>query len=186
MAGNPIKDMTTNMSTLDDRRYGFLGWQCRIRQLAVRQQEGRPSDGMVPRIKVDGNDLGRAVLLILKKPEYGVTEELRHMVQSTNDPRATREKGLRFLASSYYQRAQEFQDQMTGLFSPDSALAEMLLQSGQCRLEFEQYEQQHFVSCDVQKLSEGEYSYDATYWHNSLFNPALPASPLIIGFTPIW
>ena len=178
--------MTVNMSSLDDRRYAFLGWQCRIRQLAVRQQEGRPNEGMVPRIKVEGRELGRAVTLILKKQEYGVTEEFRHMVQSTNDPRVTREKGLRFLASSYYQRAQEFQDTMTALFSPGSEMAEELLRSGQCRLEFEQYEQKHSVACDVHQLSEGEYSYDATFWHNSLFNPSMPGAPVILGFTPIW
>lgn len=186
MSANPIKDMTANMSTLDDRRYGFLGWQCRLRQLAVRQREGRPSDGMVPLVTVDGSELGRAVVLILKRPEFGVTEELRHMVQSTNDPRVTREKGLRFLASSYYQRAREFQDVMTGLFNPDSSLAEAVIQAGQCRLVFEQYEQQHSVMCDVESLAPGNYSYDATFWHNSLFNPSMPATPVIVGFTPIW
>jgi len=186
MAANPIKDMTENMSTVDDRRYGFLGWQCRLRQAAVRQRDGRPSDGMVPRVIVDDNEIGRAIVLILKKPEFGVTEELRHMVQSTNDPRVTLEKGLRFLASSYYQRAREFQDQMTGLFGADSSIAAEVLQKGHCRLEFEQYEQRYSVACDVQELSAGEYSYDATFWHNSLFNPALPAQPKIIGFKPIW
>lgn len=186
MPSNPVQDISTNMSTLDDRRYGFLGWQCRLRQLAVRQREGRPSEGMTPAISVGGEDLGRAVVLILKKQEFSVTEELRHMVQSTNDPRVAREKGLRFLASSYYQRAREFQDLMTGLFSHDSEMAKTMLQAGQCRLVFEQYEQQHSVACDVQPLEAGDYSYDATYWHNSLFNPSLPANPLIIGFMPIW
>ncbi len=186
MPGNPIQDISANMSTLDDRRYGFLGWQCRLRQLAVRQREGQPSEGMAPTITVNGEELGRAILLILKKPEFGVTEEFRHMVQSTNDPRVTREKGLRFLASSYYQRAREFQDLMTGLFSPDSKTATTLLQAGQCRLQFEQYEQQHSFSCDVQQIHPGDYSYDATFWHNSLFNPSMPANPLIIGFKPIW
>jgi len=186
MTANPIKDMTENMSTVDDRRYGFIGWQCRLRQLAVRQREGRPSDGMVPTVMIDGRNLGRAVVLILKKPEFGVTEELRHMVQSTNDPRVSREKGLQFLASSYYQRTREFQDLMTGLFSAGSSIAEEVLQTGQCQLVFEQYEQQYSVTCDVQKLAADEYSYDATFWHNSLFNPSMPASPLIIGFTPIW
>ena len=28
----------------------FLGWQCRLRQIAMRQREGQPSDGMQPRV----------------------------------------------------------------------------------------------------------------------------------------
>ena len=31
----------------------FLGWQCRLRQIAMRQGEGQPSDGMQPRVATD-------------------------------------------------------------------------------------------------------------------------------------
>ena len=31
----------------------FIGWQCRIRQIAVREGGGRPSSGMRPRVVAD-------------------------------------------------------------------------------------------------------------------------------------
>ena len=31
----------------------FLGWQCRLRQLAVREAGGRPTSGMRPELRLD-------------------------------------------------------------------------------------------------------------------------------------
>ncbi len=38
------------MPAKGDIRDHFLAWQCRIRQMAMREQGGRPSPGMRPRV----------------------------------------------------------------------------------------------------------------------------------------
>ena len=39
-----------NKKTAAKRRDSFLDWQCRIRQVAMREEGGRPSPGMRPRV----------------------------------------------------------------------------------------------------------------------------------------
>ena len=36
----------------------FVGWQCRLRQLAAREGDGRPTDGMRPELVLDGRRAG--------------------------------------------------------------------------------------------------------------------------------
>ncbi|MHC8508392.1 MAG: hypothetical protein ACYYKD_03180 [Rhodospirillales bacterium] len=190
-------------------RGGFLGWQCRIRQLAVRQLEGRPSPGMTPEAFAAGSagagvigsagagenaaSLGPVVVLILKQPEFSATPEFRHMVKQTHDPRQRREKALRFLASSYYQRAREFSDELTALFGPvapgvksSAGVADTLLAAGECRLVFREFSQGYDLTCAVRELEKGEEGFEGAYWHNSLFNPAIPAGVRVLGFQPDW
>lgn len=169
-------------------RHDFLGWQCRIRQLSVRQGEGRPSSGMRPGVLLPSDEaqLGHIIVLIRKKASREVTAEFQHMVRKTRDPAERRESALRFLAGAYYQRPDEFSDQMTALFGPDSGIAIRLLDAGACRLDFEQYEQRYQLKCQVGDLSESDDGYQFTYWHNSLFNPAIPSGIKVLGFQPDW
>ena len=69
-------------------RDSFLGWQCRLRQLAMRQAEGRPTNGMRPEDTVgdDPKPLGQITVLVLKAEPEEITAQFRHMVQKTNDP----------------------------------------------------------------------------------------------------
>ncbi len=164
-------------------RHEFLAWQCRIRQLSVRQAGGRPSPGMRPRVWVppDERDLGHVVVLIRKKASQEVTTRFQHMVRKTRDPAERRESALRFLAAAYYQRPDEFSDQMTALFAPRSMLAEQLLEAAQCTLDFEQFSQRYRLNCRVNLLAESDAAYQFTY---SLFSPAIPGDVQILGFKP--
>jgi hypothetical protein len=38
----------------------------------------------------------------------------------------------------------------------------------------------------VAELDESDPAWQLTYWHNSLFNPALPGDVRILGFKPDW
>ena len=169
-------------------RHEFLGWQCRIRQLSVRQAGGQPGSGMRPSVSVppDEADLGHMVVLIRKKLPRDVTTRFQHMVRKTRDPAERRESALHFLAAAYYQRPDEFSDEMTALFGPRSALAERLLEAGQCTLDFEQFSQRYRLRCRVNALAESDAAYQFTYWHNSLFNPAIPGDVQILCFKPDW
>ena len=169
-------------------RHEFLGWQCRIRQLSVRQSGGRPSSGMRPRVKLlpDDTDVGDIVVLIRKKSSQEVTSQLQHMVRKTRDPAQRHASALSFLAAAYYQRPDEFSDEMTALFGPGNALAEQLIQAQRCVLDFEQFDQRYRLICRVEKSAESDAAYQFTYWHNSLFNPSIPGDARILAFQPEW
>lgn len=169
-------------------RVHFLGWQCRIRQYAIRHAGGRPTGGMRPvvRLSRSGPDLGRITVLIVKSRPEETTAQFRHMVRKTHDPAERYDSALKFLAAAYYQRPQDFSDEMTALFGPVSGLADSLLEAGCCRLLFEQYNQRYALPCALRQLAEEHPAYQATYWHNGLFNPALPAGTRVLAFQPDW
>jgi len=166
----------------------FLGWQCRIRQKAVRQDGGRPSAGMRPRILApDGAELAEAVtLLIVEEDSADTTAQFRHIVKKTHDPRQRYEAAMKLLASAYYQHPEAFSDRMTGLFQPGSGLAGRLLGLGRAVLAFHQYGQSYRVPVTVEELGEDDPPWQATFWHNAMFNQAMPAHPHVLAFEPDW
>ncbi len=166
----------------------FLGWQCRIRQHAVRQEGGRPSPGMRPRVlNGAGALLAEAItVLIVPRDATEATNRFRHVARRTHDPAERFQKAIEHLSEAYFQRPREFADQMTGLFGPRSELAPTLLRSARCLLEFTQFSQSYRIPCAVAELSPDQPAWQHTYWHNFLFNPALPPSPRILAFSPNW
>ena len=172
----------------EELRNRFLAWQCRIRQIAMRGDDGRPSSGMMPLVLAsDGNaPLSRIVTVLCKRPEHSVTMELRHMARRTHDPAERRESALKFLSERYYQGAGDFSDVLTATFAPDSGTAATLIENRECRLAFEQFNQGFDLSCVVRRLSPNNPLREATFWHNLLFNSRLSADCLILGFEPDW
>ncbi len=164
-------------------RRHFLGWQCRIRQRAVRQDDGRPSQGMRP--LVTPGEARITVLIVGAEPRED-TAHLQHIVRKMHDPAERLSAGLRVLAATHYQQPESFSDRMVALFGPDAGLAERLLAERRCRLDFEQYNQKYSIPCIVQELEETDPAWQATYWHNTLFNPDIPAGIRILAFTPDW
>ncbi len=164
----------------------FLAWQCRQRQFSVRQGAGRPSGAMRPRISVAGKALAQIIVVINKCDSDKVTSEFRHMVLRTQDPADRYCTALRKLAESYYQRPHEFSDCLTALFSSGSRLVDRLVSAARCELEFDFQHQYYRIPCSVENLSEHHTDYQATYWHNRLFNPAMPSGVQILGFSPDW
>ena len=172
----------------DKLRDTFLRWQCRIRQIAMRTHEGRPTRGMTPLVSATDDDvpLARIITVLCKRPEHSVTMELRHMARRTHDPAERRESALKLLAERYYQSSREFSDTLTASFSPESDTAATLFANRECRLAFEQFNQRFNVYCTVRRLSSNNPLRDATFWHNLLFNPRLSADCIILGFEPDW
>ncbi len=166
----------------------FLGWQCRIRQIAMREDEGRPSVGMRPRIVNEaGNLLSKGIVtLITRKLPQESTEFFKFQVQKHNDPQDTYKKGLTYLQSTHYHRADEFSDELSALFSPSSVSAESFLNSNGCILAFEQFTQKYTMPCQVRRLEKNVPMFQATLWHNRLFNRNLPDDVIILGFKPNW
>jgi hypothetical protein len=166
----------------------FLGWQCRIRQHAVRQGGGRPSDGMRPLVSLEDEraELGQVTVLIVKRDPEEETAQFRHMMRKTKDPADRYKSAIKFLSATYYQRPQEFSDEMTALFAPDSQAAERIVTAGGCRLDFAQFSQVYTLPCGTRELATNDPAFQATFWHNGLFNPNLPGDSRVLAFRPDW
>lgn len=166
----------------------FLNWQCRIRQIAMRQQGGRPAAGMRPQVLLKGGEVlsnGVTIVLVPQAPEES-TDFFRFQCQKTHDPAQIYEKGLQFLQGTHFQQARTFNDEVTALFDNTSETANTLLEAGECLLVFEQFAQSYKMFCAVRKIEPDDAEWQATYWHNRLFNPALATDALVLGFKPDW
>ncbi len=172
----------------DALRDHFLGWQCRIRQIAMRQDSGRPSPGMRPRIlSAAGREIAPAVtmLIVPRDPEQS-TAFFRFQVQKSNDTRDIYECGLAFLQADYFQQPASFSDRLVAVFPQVSPIAAELIAEGACVLEFGQFRQFYRLPCSVAELPAGDSTREAALWHNRLFNPALPDDVRAAAFAPDW
>ncbi len=169
-------------------KLGFLGWQCRLRQWAVREEGGRPSDGMRPAVllpKAHASS-GHLTVLINKQPSPALVVQLRHLVLQTHDPEERYTSALRYLGERYYQRAEEFDDELTALCRPDRPLVRALLAKRQCHLKFDAHNQIYQLPCRVRDIGQGDVLHQVTYWHNRLFNAHIPQGIVVLGFQPNW
>ena len=166
----------------------FLKWQCRVRQMSMRDNEGRPDEAIMPDVYLNGETepLGAVITLLNKSPGYSLTAELKHMAAKTNDPALRRDAALRFLSATYYQKHREFSDILTATFPPKSPGAAQIRASETVRLVFEAYNQQFDLSCKVWRLVGRNPLFQATIAHNKLFNPTLPPDTEVLGFEPNW
>jgi hypothetical protein len=172
----------------DRLREDFIAWQCRIRQIAMRQDGGRPSPGMRPRVlDASEHELAPAltVLIVPRDPDES-TDFFRFQVLRTADPRDLYERALAYLQADYFQRPAAFGDVLTAVLPSDSELAVKLIQDGRCSLIFEQHSQRYRLHCAVFETEPGEAIREATLWHNRLFNPSLPDDVVVLGFRPDW
>jgi hypothetical protein len=169
-------------------RAEFIGWQCRLRQLAARQDGGRPSAGMRPRVTtVAGDELAAGVIVLISETEpENTTHQLRFQYLKTQDPNERYDKVVEFLQGRYFQEPAHFSDVLTALFAKGSELAQRLLDARRCVLEFDQYRQGYPIPCAVSPLPEPHPRHQATYWHNRLFNDHHPSSVEVVAFTPDW
>ena len=175
-------------SAAKNLREEFLAWQCRIRQIAMRQDGARPSPGMRPRLLDQaGRDMVPAltVLMIPRDPSES-TAFFRFQVMRSADPRELYERALSFLQADYFQRPASFSDQLLAVLPEGSEIAAALTAQGRCILAFEQFSQAYRLPCAVSALQPGDAARDAAIWHNRLFNPALPETVHVVAFQPDW
>ena len=169
-------------------RLEFLKWQCRVRQLAMRDADGRPDDAISPAVIPAGEQepLGHIITVLNKSPGYSLTPELEYMSAKTNDPAQRRDQAIRFLSATYYQKASEFSDILTATFPPGSEGAARLRAADRVTLVFEAYGQRYDLGCKVWKLASRNPLYRSTIAHNRLFNPGLPGDTVVLAFEPDW
>ena len=143
----------------------FLGWQCRLRQIAMRQGEGQPSDGMQPRVllRKDGRHSGSITVLINRWSAESDASQFRYLVQKTHDPADRFVNGLKFLSATHYQRPHEFSDELTALFQSGGLLVRALLAKQTCTLVFSQFSSAYTLPCTVRQLVDDVPAYQPTY-----------------------
>ena len=166
----------------------FLGWQCRIRQYAMRNDEGRPTAGMQPGVFLeDGKEVVSAVTLLLVPDLLQESIlQFRFMALKTQDPQERYKKAVQLLSASFYQNVENFSGLMTGLFSRSSETVNRLKKNQRCVLEFDFRQQKFRVPAGIKVLLKKNPKYEFTYWHNFLFNPHLSPDVTVLGFEPDW
>ncbi len=171
-----------------DLREQFFAWQCRIRQMAMREDEGRPSPGMCPKLLTTNDEVlaDRTITLILRGAPEESTEFFKFQVQRNHDPNEVRKKTLIYLQSTHYHGPREFMDCLTALYGENSELANELVNLGKCVLEFKQFNQGYRLHFSVSRLELGSAEHSATIWHNRCFNPNIPDTVEILKFEPDW
>jgi hypothetical protein len=182
-----VKDMVRS-SAAKILREQFLAWQCRIRQIAMRQDGARPSPGMRPRL-LDraGRELAPALtVLLLPRDPSESTAFFKFQVLRGADPRDLYERALSYLQADYFQRPETFSDRLVAVLPESSPLAAALTAQGSCTLAFDQFSQAYRLPCKVAALEPGDAAREAAIWHNRLFNPALPETVHVVAFQPDW
>ena len=142
---------------------------------------------MQPRVtRPDGTEiLAVMTVLILEKDPTASTHMFRHASRLSHDPRQRYEKGLKVLAAEYFEQPELFADLLTAQFGPESKTAAELVQTDLCVLSFREGERAFRLECTVAALRETDPFYQATYWHNYLFNPGLPPRVQVLCFVPV-
>lgn len=166
----------------------FLRWQCRVRQIAVREGAGRPDAAVTPALTLPGGaaPLGHVVTVLSRTSAHSMTPELRHICRQTNDPAQRRERALALFAAGYYQQASRFDDTLTATFPTGSPGAARIAAAAACRLGFAAYSQRFGLACGVERLDAADPLHQATWWHNHLFNPDLHPDAVVLAFQPDW
>lgn len=122
--------------------------------------------------------------LILRRDSATRTDEFRHIVRKTPDSSQWVKNGLRILAELHYHETDQFLDTLTALFAVDSAMADAFVQARQCHLKFAEGSIDYGFDFEVAELAQGDEDFEATYWHNRLFNPTLPGKVRVLSFSP--
>ena len=166
----------------------FLGWQCRVRQYAMRNGEGRPTPGMRPDVLLeDGKEVASAVTLLLVPDQLQDSIlQFSFMALKTQDPQERYKKAVQLLSASFYQNVENFSGLMTGVFSRSSETVNRLKKNQRCVLEFDFQQQKFRVPAGIKVLMKKNPKYEFTYCHNFLFNPHLSPDVTVLGFEPDW
>ena len=190
--GHDLANQSDNVVRLgeaaEEIKDDFLHWQCKLRQLAMREGGGRPTSAMRPEILAKmGQSLHPGIIVLIHKlePDDAIAY-FRHQVLKTQDPIERWEKATEHMSAGYFQRNREFSDILTALFAPGPGFPDTLLNHGRIILEFREVSRSFNLPCTVLELAEHGPLYQSTYWHNRLFNPNIPAGARITSFTPDW
>jgi hypothetical protein len=166
----------------------FLGWQCRLRQISMRQDSGRPGPGMMPQVSLARGEVilpGMVVLLLLTEPEE-TTTLLEFQAKRSNDPRQIYEAGLKFLQADFYHKPKRFNGNLAAQFPDASNAAQTLVDAGECILRFDQFSQSWTLPSHICVLEPSDPAHRYTRTHNAIFSARPVEQPIVLQFSPQW
>ncbi len=172
----------------DEMRLAFLGWQCRVRQIAMREHGGHPMPGMQPRVSLASGEVahpGATVLLVPEEPEEAIAF-FRFQVQKTADPRRIYESVMAYLQGDYYQDPKRFSGELVAVFGAGSPTARRLAEAKRCLLDFGQWRQSYRLPASVRALEGGAPARELALWHNRAFNASVGNDAEVVAFKPRW
>ena len=141
---DPMKRLSNS-----ELKSSFIAWQCRLRQMAMRDHGGTPMPGFRPRVtSLKGEVIlpEMTILLVPLDPEQS-TAFFKFQLQRTNDHRQAFDAGVKYLAADYYQVPELFSDEITAVFAGGSAVAGRIARLKTVLLDFEQYAQRYRMAC---------------------------------------
>lgn len=159
--------------------------------MLMREHDGRPDASVMPVLSITGSQgseesIGHLMTVLNRLPEHSMLPELQHISRRSFEPAKRREDALKLFCSTYFQRAQHFSDMLTASFGPESEAALRIQRARHATLRFDKFSQKVELRCRVWRLTERNYFWQATFWHNGLFNPGAPADMIVLGFEPEW
>jgi len=166
----------------------FIGWQLRIRQIAMREHGGRPLEAMRPRVSTAKGEVVMAAMTVLMVPaeSHEATAFFRFQAMKTNEPQKVYESVMKYLQAEHFSVATAFSDRLTALFPPGSPTAAALVERKQVLLDFAQWSQSWRLPCRVKLLKTDDEARQHTLWHNRAFNPQIGNDAVVLGFSPDW
>ena len=169
-------------------RHQFMGWQMRIRQIAMRDHGGRPLPAMRPRVSTPKGEVVLAAMTVLMVPAEPseATAFLRFQVMKTNEAQKVYDSAIKYLQAEHFSSEVAFSDQLTALFPAGSETAAALIAMKRCLLDFNQWNQSWRLPCKVTLLKGSDEAREHTLWHNRVFNPMIGNDAMVLGFTPDW
>ena len=184
-------NLKNNFSVSDsdvDIKNTFMKWQCRVRQIIMRNNYGKPDASIMPNVFLnhDKINLGKIITVLSKDIPFSKLPEMKHISKVNFDLSKRREKAIQLFSEYYYQNYKEFSPVLTATFQPDSLGAKKIIKSTVCSLVFEAYNHNFKLDCEVELLRKEDPLYQATWWHNSLFNSSLHPDTLILAFNVNW
>ena len=185
---NSLTEKSDNTLAPDKLQIAFLGWQCRIRQKAIRQNGGQPNKGMLAKITLPTKNPAsfEVITVLCRLPEASKNAELMHIAKNTHDPAERRENAIRFFSAGYYQERRLFSDMLVAAFPPNSSKIEELIYAKKCQLDIEAFSTHFKLSCKPKLLDNHHPSRVACHFHNFLFNPYQLPNTKYIGFEVDW
>ena len=184
-------NLANNFSVSDsdvDIKNTFMKWQCRVRQIIMRKNYGKPDASIMPNVLLNYGKihLGEIITVLSKDITFSKLPEMKHISKVNFDLSKRREKAIQFFSEYYYQNYKEFSPVLTATFQPDSLGIRKIIKSTVCSLVFDAYNHNFKLDCEVELLKKEDHLYQATWWHNSLFNSNLHPNTLILAFNVNW
>ncbi|MCY4446045.1 MAG: hypothetical protein OXC02_06270 [Rhodobacteraceae bacterium] len=178
----------TQPSSGQQLRKEFLKWQCRVRQIIIREHSGQPDESITPEVSFfqESRKSFRCVTVLNRNLSQSVNQELIHMNKANHDLIKRREKAIQFFGERYYQKPDWFSDILTSTFVTGSERYQSLVAEKRCMLQFNAFNHEFNLACRIKVYQPNEHSWQATYWHNLLYNPYLLPTIAVIGFVPDW